>query len=182
MQDLTPRALDSLASFGERLSTRMFAAFLRAEGLAAQQYDAWDLGLTSTDDFTNADVLYEPTLARIAAALAPQGRAQQAIPVVTGFLAHGINTGDLEGAPQRTCQAAFITRAQQLGPVSMRFFSGSSYTAITTIEQTDPQNQWCQDLHSVPCCLSSVSGLRFCSLHALCTYPHQQCPGPVMTT
>ncbi|KAK9858857.1 hypothetical protein WJX84_007034 [Apatococcus fuscideae] len=93
MQDLTPRALDSLASFGERLSTRIFAAFLRAEGLAAQQYDAWDLGLTSTDDFTNADVLYEPTLAKIAAKLAPPGKAQQAIPVVTGFLARGINTG-----------------------------------------------------------------------------------------
>ena len=111
MQDLTPRALDSLASFGERLSTRMFAAFLRAEGLAAQQYDAWDLGLTSTDDFTNADVLYEPTLAKIAAALAPQGRAQQVIPVVTGFLARGINTGERDGSPPCTCQAVFISCA-----------------------------------------------------------------------
>ncbi|KAK9865888.1 hypothetical protein WJX84_003087 [Apatococcus fuscideae] len=93
MQDLTPRALDSLASFGERLSTRMFAAFLRAEGLLAQQYDAWDLGLTSTDDFTNADVLYEPTLEKIAAALAPQDGPLRTIPVVTGFLARGQNTG-----------------------------------------------------------------------------------------
>ena len=31
MQDLTMRAKDSLVSFGERLSTRLFAAFLRAE-------------------------------------------------------------------------------------------------------------------------------------------------------
>ena len=31
MQDLTLRARDSLVSFGERLSTRLFAAFLRAE-------------------------------------------------------------------------------------------------------------------------------------------------------
>ena len=102
MQDLTPRALDSLASFGERLSTRMFAAFLRAEGLAAQQYDAADLGLTSTDDFTNADVLYEPTLANISRALAPPGRQQQAIPVVTGFLARGINTGEHQLAAHLT--------------------------------------------------------------------------------
>lgn len=72
----------------------MFAAFLRAEGLAARQYDATDLGLTSTDDFTNADVLYEPTLSNISRALAPLGRPQQAIPVVTGFLARGINTGE----------------------------------------------------------------------------------------
>ena len=31
MQDLTLRAKDSLVSFGERLSTRLFAAFLRKE-------------------------------------------------------------------------------------------------------------------------------------------------------
>lgn len=31
MQDLTMRAKDSLVSFGERLSTRLFAAFLRHE-------------------------------------------------------------------------------------------------------------------------------------------------------
>lgn len=31
MQDLTCRAKDSLVSFGERLSTRLFAAFLRQE-------------------------------------------------------------------------------------------------------------------------------------------------------
>lgn len=31
MQDLTMRAKDSLVSFGERLSTRLFAAFLRKE-------------------------------------------------------------------------------------------------------------------------------------------------------
>ena len=31
MQDLTPRARDSLVSFGERLSTRIFAAFLAAQ-------------------------------------------------------------------------------------------------------------------------------------------------------
>ena len=31
MKDLTMRAKDSLVSFGERLSTRLFAAFLRKE-------------------------------------------------------------------------------------------------------------------------------------------------------
>ena len=37
MQDLTLRARDSLVSFGERLSTRLFAAFLRAEVRAQLQ-------------------------------------------------------------------------------------------------------------------------------------------------
>ena len=31
MQEVTPRANDSLVSFGERLSTRLFSAFLRAQ-------------------------------------------------------------------------------------------------------------------------------------------------------
>jgi aspartokinase len=31
LQDLTPRAKDSLVSFGERLSTRIFASFLREQ-------------------------------------------------------------------------------------------------------------------------------------------------------
>lgn len=31
MQDLTPRAKDSLVSFGERLSTRIFASYLRSQ-------------------------------------------------------------------------------------------------------------------------------------------------------
>ena len=44
MQDLTPRAKDSLVSFGERLSSRLFAAFLNQQvGLGC----AW-VGLTNT--------------------------------------------------------------------------------------------------------------------------------------
>jgi aspartokinase len=31
MQDLTPRAKDSLVSFGERLATRIFASYLRTQ-------------------------------------------------------------------------------------------------------------------------------------------------------
>ena len=31
-------------SFGERLSTRLFAAYLRSQGVPAQQHDAFDIG------------------------------------------------------------------------------------------------------------------------------------------
>ncbi len=27
--------------------------------MPARQYDAWDLGMTTTDDFANADVIYD---------------------------------------------------------------------------------------------------------------------------
>ena len=90
-QELTPRAQDSLVSFGERLSTRLFAAYMRACGVPARQHDAFNLGLTTTDEFTAADVLYEPTLPAIRAALA--GVNGRAIPVVTGFLGRGQVTG-----------------------------------------------------------------------------------------
>lgn len=56
LQDLTPRAKDSLVSFGERLSTRLFAAYLNAQGVPARQYDAPDIGVTTSDNFVNAEV------------------------------------------------------------------------------------------------------------------------------
>ena len=31
-------------SFGERLSTRLFAAYLRSQGVPARQFDAFDIG------------------------------------------------------------------------------------------------------------------------------------------
>ncbi len=46
-QELTPRAQASLVSFGERLSTRLFAAYLRTRGVPARQHDAFDLGAPS---------------------------------------------------------------------------------------------------------------------------------------
>ncbi|KAL6755007.1 Aspartate/glutamate/uridylate kinase [Haematococcus lacustris] len=92
MQDLTPRAKDSLVSFGERLSTRIFASFLRVQGVAAKQYDAWELGMVTTDDFTNADVIYDEALPRIRAALTAQ-QEQKELPIVTGFLGRGSATG-----------------------------------------------------------------------------------------
>jgi aspartate kinase len=106
LQDLTPRARDSLVSFGERLSTRIFAAYLRSRGIPARQHDAWELGVTTTDNFGNAEVLYEETTPRVRAALLGEGRTAPSngsssssssappreIPVVTGFLGRGVNT------------------------------------------------------------------------------------------
>jgi len=93
MQDLTCRARDSLVSFGERLSTRIFAAFLRGQGVPARQHDAWDLGLTTTDDFTQAEVLYPETLKQVGAALMLEDGRRGQLQIVTGFLGRGKSTG-----------------------------------------------------------------------------------------
>ncbi|KAK9824483.1 hypothetical protein WJX72_010708 [[Myrmecia] bisecta] len=92
MQDLTLRAKDSLVSFGERLSTRLFASFLRAHGVPARQHDAWDLGFTTTDDFSNADIIYDQTLPKVNQALRRGPNDPKTIPIVTGFLGRGQQT------------------------------------------------------------------------------------------
>lgn len=35
------------------------------QGVAARQYDAASLGVTTTDDFTNGDIIYEETLPKV---------------------------------------------------------------------------------------------------------------------
>ena len=95
MQELTPRTKASLVSFGERMATRIFAAFLREQGVAARQYDAFGrLGVVATDDYGNGDVLHE-TYAVVAAVLGdvPGAPARPEVPIVTGFLARAKNSG-----------------------------------------------------------------------------------------
>ena len=107
MQDLTPRAKDSLVSFGERLSTRLFAAFLRAHGVPARQYDAFSIGVITNDNFTNAEVDYKATLPAVQAALTRRPGQPAELPVVTGFLGRGSQTGAIttlgRGGSDLTC-------------------------------------------------------------------------------
>lgn len=107
MQDLTPRAKDSLVSFGERLSTRLFAAYLNAQGVPARQYDAPDIGVTTSDNFVNAEVNYELTLPAVRESLTFQPGQQRHLPIVTGFLGRGLQTGAIttlgRGGSDLTC-------------------------------------------------------------------------------
>ena len=52
-------------SFGERLSTRIFASFLERLTIPAKQFDAWTLGLTTSDEFTNAEIDFGLSLIHI---------------------------------------------------------------------------------------------------------------------
>jgi aspartate kinase len=54
--ELTPRTLDALVSFGERMSVRIVAANLNKLGVPAQFFDSWALGMATTSDFGNAEV------------------------------------------------------------------------------------------------------------------------------
>nr|VDD19086.1 unnamed protein product [Brassica oleracea] len=91
MKELTLRTRDYLVSFGECLSTRIFAAYLNKIGVKARQYDAFEIGFITTDDFTNGDIL-EATYPAVAKRLYDDWMHDPAVPVVTGFLGKGWKT------------------------------------------------------------------------------------------
>ncbi|KAI6700885.1 hypothetical protein NL676_015209 [Syzygium grande] len=91
MKELTVRTKDYLVSFGECMSTRIFAAYLNKRGVKARQYDAFEIGFITTDDFTNADIL-EATYPAVAKRLHDDWITDPAIPIVTGFLGKGWRT------------------------------------------------------------------------------------------
>ncbi|MBI3914679.1 MAG: aspartate kinase [Chloroflexi bacterium] len=82
--ELTPRALDTIASFGERLVVPIFAQSLRECGARAEPIEATELIVTD-DMFTQADPLLDATREKSRARLVPLLDAG-VIPVVTGFI------------------------------------------------------------------------------------------------
>ncbi len=81
--ELTQRTLDRVASFGERLSVRIFAAQLSASGIPARALDSWQLGLVGQGPFGSAR--FCPDEGRLVAALEAMG---EVVPVVTGYVVH----------------------------------------------------------------------------------------------
>jgi aspartate kinase len=80
--ETTPRLLDHVASFGERLSVQTVAAAFRKAGIAAEAVMAYDAGLKTDSRYQRARPLPE-SFDAIAANLA----ARDAVSVVTGFIA-----------------------------------------------------------------------------------------------
>ena len=79
--ELTPRTLDHIMSFGERLSTRIVAAAMTKQGIEATAVNAFEMGLL-TDSRHGAAA----PLPGIYPAIAESLRATAGVPVVTGFL------------------------------------------------------------------------------------------------
>lgn len=91
--ELSPRSLDTVASYGERLSTLILAAAMREAGLDAELLDARQFIITD-DRFTKATPLMDLSAPRARALLLPVLH-RGAIPVTQGFIGatpHGITT------------------------------------------------------------------------------------------
>ncbi|MDR2468104.1 MAG: aspartate kinase [Spirochaetaceae bacterium] len=83
--ELSPRSRDFLVSFGERLSVRIAEMYFCAQGITAKALDAWDAGILSDGNWTQAEIL-EESRRTVPAALAPL-LEKNIVPVVTGFIA-----------------------------------------------------------------------------------------------
>lgn len=82
--ETSPRSLDRVASFGERLSTLIFSEILRENGISAELVDSRDL-IRTDDQFTRASVLQELTRSCVRKQLLPRLREGKVI-VAPGFI------------------------------------------------------------------------------------------------
>ena len=81
LRELTPRSLDHVAAFGERMCVKAIARVLRSRRIPATAVQADEAGLVTDSKFTRATVLPE-AYANLAKAI----RAVKGVPVVTGFI------------------------------------------------------------------------------------------------
>ncbi len=128
LKELTPRSLDCVASFGERISAKIVSAYLRSAGIPSRQYMGWDAGIVTNDLHCNASPLPE-TWSRVRRRL----RSIKTLPVVTGFIAknlHGEITTLGRGGSDFT--AAIIGRALHVKEIQI-------WTDVSGIMTADPR-------------------------------------------
>ena len=87
LKELTKRTRDYLVSFGERMSVRLMAAYLKKEGLNADYFDSWDIGFVSDSNYMSAE-LDDCVWQTIPEHLNDYKNGKSdVIPIVTGFIA-----------------------------------------------------------------------------------------------
>ncbi len=87
--ELTPRTIDAVSSYGERLSSMIVAEKFRAAGIDAAHADSRELVVTDSRH-TSAAPVFEQTYARIAARIPPLLENHDAV-VMGGFIARDEN-------------------------------------------------------------------------------------------
>jgi aspartate kinase len=85
IQELSPKSLDQLVSYGERCSVRIMAQRLNQLGVPAQAFDAWDVGIYTDSQFGDAQLLpeYEKSVRK-----AFERIDANVVAIVTGFIGH----------------------------------------------------------------------------------------------
>mmetsp|Transcript_14273 Transcript_14273/g.39338 ORF Transcript_14273/g.39338 Transcript_14273/m.39338 type:complete len:607 (-) Transcript_14273:763-2583(-) len=85
IQELSPKSLDQLVSYGERCSVRIMAERLNQLGVRAEAFDAWDVGIQTDSKFGDAKLVsgYETSVKK-----AFDRIDVNTVAVVTGFIGH----------------------------------------------------------------------------------------------
>lgn len=81
VKELTPRTLDYVCSFGERLAVRTIAAYFNKAGIPCEPFDAFDIGMITDNNFGNAVPLPEAE-----ALIQKQLSKVKVAPIVTGYI------------------------------------------------------------------------------------------------
>jgi len=88
LQELSPKSLDQLVSYGERCSVRIMAARLNQIGVPAEAFDSWKVGIHTTSQFGDAKLApdCEEKIRKAFDRIDPN-----VVAVVTGFIGHDPN-------------------------------------------------------------------------------------------
>src|SRR6476661_5576342 len=105
ISEITPRSLDQLLSFGERLMAPIVCYCFLNSNLKSDYFTGKDIGIVTDSNFGESRPLMDTTKLRVNAKILPMFR-QDVIPVVTGFIG-----------------------ADQFGHITTLGRSGSDYTA-----------------------------------------------------
>jgi len=133
LKEISKRSRDYLVSFGERMSVRMMAAYLESQGIPAQFYDAWDIGITSDSNFMAAELLDEVWDNIPAHLTAYKNGEDKRIPIVTGFIAK-----DVKGNITTLGRGGSDLTATMIG-AAMRAEEVQTWKDVDGILTTDPR-------------------------------------------
>lgn len=83
--ELTPRSLDYVLSFGERLCAPILSGALNSIGVKSKWFTGYEAGITTNSNFGRASPIWDITNKRVNETLKPL--LKEYVPVVTGFIA-----------------------------------------------------------------------------------------------
>lgn len=94
LRDLSPRSMDYVLSFGEKLSTYIVNASIASTGLRTKYLTGGEAGILTDDHFGSAEPILKVTNEKIRSLLLPLIE-DRIIPVVTGFIAETQETHEI---------------------------------------------------------------------------------------
>lgn len=94
LRDLSPRSLDYILSFGERLATYIVSNALASMGLRTKYLSGGQAGIMTDESFGSAEPILKVTNEKLRGTLLPL-IADGTIPVVTGFIAETLESHEI---------------------------------------------------------------------------------------